>query len=73
MPHSTVSLGHLVAQSADILFVCSECDAQVTAPMAQVVDRFGYDTLLGDIQARAVCKHCGSIEVVLRPTAQHAA
>jgi hypothetical protein len=70
-PH--VSLGQLAAQGADIRFVCSDCGASVIAPMEQVLRRFGHDTFIADIQARAVCKHCGNIEVVVRSAIQVAA
>lgn len=73
MSQPNASLSQLAAQGADIRFVCSDCGASVVAPMGQVLRRFGEDALIANIQARAVCKHCGSIEVVVRPAIQVAA
>jgi hypothetical protein len=73
MPYSALSVGQIAAQGADIRFVCRDCGASVVAPIAQVLRRFGDGLPLGNIQARAVCRHCNSIDVILVPASEAAA
>ncbi len=67
MPMSHVSIAHLAEEGTDLLLSCTECGASVLAPIARVRARFGAKAKIEDIQASAVCKHCGSIDVTVQP------
>ncbi|MDA8232748.1 MAG: hypothetical protein M0006_15565 [Magnetospirillum sp.] len=73
MPAPHIAIARLAAEGSDLLFQCMDCGASVLAPIEKVLRRFGQGATLADVQAPAVCKHCGSIDVEIRPLPRVAA
>lgn len=64
---NNVSISALADLCAELEFECTECGARALAPIDRVGRRFGDSTTLARVRALAVCPHCDSIEVRVRP------